>query len=741
MKMLRTWMLSLSGCLSRCRYVGVLLGLLLFACCVESHATPPNIIFILIDDMGMEMVKQYGATGLVMGPYIVEVLPNGSTVTNEVEAYETPHIDALIEGGMRFERAFATPSCAPTRAELLTGRYPFRTDIIFPTLPRGFMTNEVTYAKLLQDAGYATGFAGKWNLRYGIFDSNATNMERENTQTHIKKNGFDKAISFVGHTIDYGDPSVEANYAPYQINQWATNFVARQSQNSNPFYLQYALGLVHSPFPQTPLNFDKDNESSVYENYLSMIKYTDDMIGNLLATIEESGISENTLIFLAGDNGSSGRFISKFNGKAVKGGKLNIERDVGSRVPFSATWPGVINANSTYNGLMDLTDVFPTVLDLAGVSIPLDRRIDGTSFLRQLFGYDAAHRESGKIYSQYYYSWFVRNDEYRLVRNRSGTQLYSVTNSPYEDIKIANKTAEQIKIQASLQAYYDEITTESNGADDTIKLVAETITWKVIEDVVWQNADFHLKDFTNPVIIVGPLSNGATNPAVARTRNVTAEGFQFKVNPWDYIKDRTHSSDEALGLFALEQGSYIIDNLQIDALTVSGITKRSQKITYSTPFTNAPVVFCQLASSWDSTCATPRIKKVKNNEFMVRLQEQETGANQEGDRTGKKVHGEEFVHVIAISQGVSTDKKRSIEVGRKSLTHQWKTIRFKNRHPNPVFIAQVQTMSEVDPVTVRYRNLTPSSVEVRLQEEHSNAQENDTTHAKEKVGWMVITER
>jgi len=327
-------------------------ALSLFALRPNSHASGsarPNIIFILADDVGAESLDMYGGS-----------------------SWPTPNISSIADAGMMFENAFSCPSCAPTRAQFLTGRYPFRTGITYPTLPNGPLstTGETTLATVLKKSGYSTGLAGKWNLRYG----GAKRASEAEQAAHIQAHGFEEHRAFIGHTIHYGPPSPESGFMPYKLNLWACDFIARKALEPKPFYLQYSLGLVHWPLTATPLNPDATTDnSSDAELYACMMQYMDDMIGNVLDAIDAAGIAGNTVVIFGGDNGTWDRITSTYKGMAVRGGKLTA-KDTGSWVPFCVRWPGVVAPGSTYGGLMDFSDIFPTLIEIAEAVIP-DYRI------------------------------------------------------------------------------------------------------------------------------------------------------------------------------------------------------------------------------------------------------------------------------------------------------------------------------------------------------------------------------
>ncbi len=143
-------------------------ALSLFALRPDSSASSsarPNVVFILADDVGAESMEMHGGS-----------------------SWPTPNIDSIADAGMMFENAFSCPSCAPTRAQFLTGRYPFRTGITYPTLPNGPLstTSETTLATLLKNSGYSTGLAGKWNLRYGSAKGASEAAQAAHIHPHAK---------------------------------------------------------------------------------------------------------------------------------------------------------------------------------------------------------------------------------------------------------------------------------------------------------------------------------------------------------------------------------------------------------------------------------------------------------------------------------------------------------------------------------------------------------------------------
>ena len=237
----------------------------------------PNVIVLLIDDLGSEACTPYGG-----------------------EPWSTPNIDQIAYDGMRFENMFAAPRCAPARASLLTSRNPWvQLDPVIgsPVLAGGPMdTNEVTMADILVDEGYDTFFCGKWNLRYGSDDDTASNFT--NQHIHITDCGFTSiGQTTIGHTMTYGDPTNAVNYMPYKVNQSALTYLDTATE---PFYMQYSFGLLHEahtdeygaiglpPTPLNPADFPTTETASNQFTYCSI--YIDILVSNIIAKVESLNI-------------------------------------------------------------------------------------------------------------------------------------------------------------------------------------------------------------------------------------------------------------------------------------------------------------------------------------------------------------------------------------------------------------------------------------------------------------------
>lgn len=338
-----------------------------FGIFAQSFAEPsrPNIVLFMADDFGYECVTANGG-----------------------QSYQTPHLDRLAAGGVRFESCHVLPLCTPTRVQLMTGRFNVRNYLNFGTLPR----TERTFANLLADAGYATAICGKWQLG-----------KESDAPQHF---GFGEALLWQ-HTRRpprYANPGIEHNgtekdfnggeYGPKLISDFALDFIGRH--RDRPFFLYYPMILTHDPFQPTPDSPDWDpnaigeTANRDVRHFADMTAYMDKMIGRLDDRLGELGIRDNTLLMFIGDNGTHGSITTRFNGNEYRGGKGTTTRR-GTHVPFIASWPAIIRQGRVNRDLISAADFLPTICAATGVPAPPG--IDGVSFLPQLRGDRGAPRE------------------------------------------------------------------------------------------------------------------------------------------------------------------------------------------------------------------------------------------------------------------------------------------------------------------------------------------------------------
>ena len=351
----------------------------------------PNIVLIVADDFGYECVGANGG-----------------------QSYRTLHLDRLAATGARFEQCHVLPLCTPTRVELMTGRSNVRNYVKFGQLPR----SETTFARLLKDAGYATGICGKWQLG-----------QEPDSPRHF---GFDESYLWQ-HTRRpprYANPGLEIDgverdfrdgeYGPALVNDFAIDFVTRHKDH--PFLLYYPMMLTHDPFQPTP-DSDAWDPTARGEgmdrpvHFAAMVEYMDKLIGRLVARLDELGIRDNTLLVFLGDNGTSPAITSRLNGTEYRGGKGSTTVR-GTHVPLVVNWPARGRAGLVTADLVGAVDVLPTLCEAAGVAVPDGG--DGTSFLPQVRGKRGTPRN-------WIYSWFSpRLGAARKVREYAFDQRFKL---------------------------------------------------------------------------------------------------------------------------------------------------------------------------------------------------------------------------------------------------------------------------------------------------------------------------
>ena len=386
-------------------------------------ASKPNIIFILSDDLGVDILSCFGS-----------------------DQYKTPHLDALATGGMKFTHAYAAPLCGPSRALIMTGRYAFRTgavnqDRVALITPE----KEVMMPKILKGAGYVTASFGKWGqlgLTPGAF-------------------GFDEYLNFKGSGIfwntqpkgkeyDLNGKQVELKdkeYMPDLVQKLAVDFITRNQDK--PFYLYYPMSHIHGDILPTP---DSKEGASAKELYADNIVYHDKLVGQLIVELEKLKLREKTLIVYVGDNGTAkgGAELATVGGKKINGSKGSM-LEGGALVPMIVNWPGTTPAGRVCPDMIDFSDYVPTFAAVAKAKLPENVVIDGQSFLPQIKGEKGTPREWA--YVQLARMWYVRSMNWKL--NEKG-ELYDMSGAPFEEKLVpADSTdpvavAERAKLQAAL---------------------------------------------------------------------------------------------------------------------------------------------------------------------------------------------------------------------------------------------------------------------------------------------------
>ena len=418
----------------------------------RSSMSKPNVVLILVDDLGYGDLSCYGATDL-----------------------RTPHIDRLVSSGVRFDRFYANcPVCSPTRAALLTGRYP---DLVgVPGVIRTHRENNwgrlareaVLLPAVLKRAGYHSALVGKWHLGLDLPD---TPNER----------GFDRFHGYLGdmmddyythrrHGINYmrldGQEIDPGGHATDLFTQWAVDYIRERAKSKQPFFLYLAYNAPHTPIqpPADWLERVEKREKGIdakRAKLVALIEHLDDGIGRVMAALEESGAADNTLVIFTSDNG--GQLGVGANNGPLRAGKGDMYEG-GIRVPMCAVWPGRIEAGARSDRVALTMDLFPTVCEACDAGF--DHEIDGRSILPTLLGARQpgedrfliwVRREGGTRYGgQVYYA--VRRGDWKLVQNSpfEPLQLFNLKGDPEEKIPLGERHKEYRRLFAALQNHVNE---------------------------------------------------------------------------------------------------------------------------------------------------------------------------------------------------------------------------------------------------------------------------------------------
>jgi len=408
----------------------ILLAIIQLGCSKEKEEQFPNIVFIMADDLGTEVLGCYGGT-----------------------TYNTPNIDALAENGLKFKHCYSAPACSPSRVKLLTGRYGFRTGQKWGYIP----SDEITFGHVLKETGYKIALAGKWQMAL-----------LKDDPEHVKKMGFEESSVFGWHEGSrYYNPFIYENgkirddvkdkYGPDIYSDFLINFIKRNKNNH--FFAYYPMSLPHAITDdmQTPPIFGKKGR---YETYKENVEYADKLVGKITSALDDLNLREKTLIIFTADNGTPYSYITKFeNGKyiqepvysaigdsLIRGGKTLLT-DGGTHVPLIANWKGVTPIGDIINDLIDFSDFFPTFAELTGSKLPEDRILDGSSFVPQILGKKGNPRNW--VYQEWKGKGWIRNREWKLYNNGN---LYDINNDPLEKqaIDVDNETEESNNIRAYL---------------------------------------------------------------------------------------------------------------------------------------------------------------------------------------------------------------------------------------------------------------------------------------------------
>jgi arylsulfatase A-like enzyme len=364
----------------------------------------PNIVLILADDLGYGSLGCYGCSEV-----------------------KTPNIDRLAASGVRLTDFHSNGAmCSPTRASLMTGRYQQRCawipdeelSPIFQAQRKenikqrwawGISTNELTLPALLRQAGYRTALIGKWHLGYDL-------------RFHPMNYSFDEFRGYVGGNVDYhthvagyGTKELdwwkekkiqnEPGYTTDLLARYATNFIARNKDH--PFFLYLAHEAPHEPWQGR----DPARKKSPAETYKEMVGVLDECMGIVIEALRQDHLETNTLVIFCSDNGPAAPPGFAANGGLT--GRKGSMFEGGHRVPFIASWPGVIAGGTTRSEVALTMDFLPTFAKLAGATVPSGHQIDGVDVMPLLKG--DARMSDRVLYWMFGEKWAVRRGEWKLI--------------------------------------------------------------------------------------------------------------------------------------------------------------------------------------------------------------------------------------------------------------------------------------------------------------------------------------
>ncbi len=422
--------------------------------CLQAQPERPNVIFIMTDDVG------YGDLGSYGGPDI-----------------STPVLDLMAREGVRFTDFYSNgPTCSPTRAGLMTGRYQQRYDVEAP-LPSSLETIESrgthglvaeghSLPQLMKTAGYSTGLVGKWHLGY-------------HPDQIPEAHGFDYFFGFKAGYTDYyqhtsgeGNPDLWENGQLIEEEGYMTDMITQRSvrfindHKSEPFFLSIQYNAAHWPYqvPDMPTTAIRngahlqphEENTSTRENYVAILERADQGIGEVLRTLDQLGLTENTLVIFTNDNG--GEWLSRntplFNRKWTVW-------EGGIRVPAIMRWPGVIPAGQVTDQVGITMDFTATMLALAGVSLPAGYAPEGINLLPIVSG-QAPIVERTLFWRANPTTTAVRSGDMKLVMQGPGAAfLFNVREDPGERNDLTNTGQGLIRhMRNLLNAWTEDVNTE-----------------------------------------------------------------------------------------------------------------------------------------------------------------------------------------------------------------------------------------------------------------------------------------
>ena len=450
--------------------------LLALLACLASATSPaaeqPNIILILVDDLGWMDLSCQGS-----------------------DYYKTPAVDRIASEGMRFTNGYAACAvCSPTRAAVQTGRYPHRigvtdwirslfqrgklgtpeanpteyvggkkSQLLCPPNPYWMEHEEITIAEALKTAGYQSGYIGKWHLGDPDwyppgqgYDENRGGCDYGQPPSYFDPFNQPKGKH---ESVRNGIPGLpgrkEGEYLTHREADEAEALIRGWHAKKQPFFLQVAHYAVHTPIqalPEVAANYVREGKTADNAKYAAMVESVDDSTRQILATLKELEIDKNTLVIFTSDNGGLDRNGGPTENAPLRSGK-GYAYEGGIRVPFLVRWPGVVPAGKVSDIPACSIDIFPTVLEASGVALPADRTIDGHSLLPHLKSGGTAKLQRDKLvwhFPHYRHApgpySIIRKGNYKLIKFWAGPhELYDLSKDLGEKNNLAPEMPEKVK--------------------------------------------------------------------------------------------------------------------------------------------------------------------------------------------------------------------------------------------------------------------------------------------------------
>ena len=416
-------------------------------------SSKPNIVYIVADDLGWK-----------------DVGFNGSDI-------KTPNIDKLASEGARLDQFYVQPMCTPTRAALMTGRYPYRYGLQMAVIPSvadyGLDTSEWLMPQCLKEAGYKTAIIGKWHLGHA------------DKKYWPKQRGFDYQYGAMIGELDYfthdehgvldwfrnNEPVHEKGYTTNLLGDDAVKYINGQD-GKQPFYLYLTFNAPHTPYqaPQEYIDRYKNVVDPTRRIYSGMVTCLDDNIGKVVAALDKKGLRGNTLIVFHSDNG--GTKDAMFTGVMADVSKIKIPCDNGPyrngkgtlfeggcRVCALANWPGHIKPEAV-DGMMHAVDMFPTLAFLAGASTAKSKPLDGVNVWSTIAEGKPSPRTE-LIYNIEPYRGAIRQGDWKLIWRTmlpSSVDLYNLADDPYEKNNLATANPDKV---AAMEQRLDTLAKEA----------------------------------------------------------------------------------------------------------------------------------------------------------------------------------------------------------------------------------------------------------------------------------------